>query len=43
MPYHSYKIVADVNVGEVMSKLKSHIGTQLQSSPSFDNLKGVQA
>jgi ABC-type uncharacterized transport system ATPase subunit len=35
-------IVADVNVGEDMSKVKSHIGVQLQSSSFFDNLKGVQ-
>ena len=35
-------IVADVNVGEDMSKVKSPIGVQLQSSSFFDNLKGVQ-
>jgi ABC-type multidrug transport system ATPase subunit len=35
-------IVADVNVGEDMSKVKSHIGVQLQSSSFFANLKGVQ-
>jgi ABC-2 type transport system ATP-binding protein len=35
-------IVADVNVGEDMSKVKSHISVQLQSSSFFDNLKGVQ-
>jgi len=35
-------IVADVNVGEDMSKVTSHIGVQLQSSSFFDNLKGVQ-
>lgn len=35
-------IVVDVNVDEDMSKVKSHIGVQLQSSSFFDNLKGVQ-
>jgi hypothetical protein len=30
------------DVGEDMSKVKSHIGVQLQSSSFFDNLKGVQ-
>jgi ABC-2 type transport system ATP-binding protein len=35
-------LVADVNVGEDMSKVKSHIGVQLPSSSFFDHLKGVQ-
>jgi hypothetical protein len=34
-------IGADVNVGEDMSKVKSHIGVQLQSTSFFDNLKGI--
>ena len=35
-------IVADVNVGEDMSQVKSHFGVQLQPSSFFANLKGVQ-
>jgi ABC-2 type transport system ATP-binding protein len=35
-------IVADVNGGEDMSKVKSPIGVQLQSSSFFEHLKGVQ-
>ena len=34
--------VADVNGGEDMSKVKSHIGVQLQPSSFFDHLQGVQ-
>jgi ABC-2 type transport system ATP-binding protein len=35
-------MVADVTVGEDMSKVNSPIGVQLQSSSFFDHLKGVQ-
>ena len=35
------RMVADVTVGEDMSKVKSPLGVQLQSSSFFANLKGV--
>jgi len=35
-------LVADVNGGEDMSKVKSHIGVKLRPSSFFDHLKGVQ-